>query len=87
MINQLGEPERSECYVVFADEISLFQENYIPSRNVASTHWSFQKYGLTDSGIASVSPGQYLVLTDDFSLTRYLNSLGIDTLNFNNLRA
>lgn len=87
MINQLGEPERSECYVIFANEIGFLQENYVPSQSIASTHWSFQKYGLTDSGIASASPGQYLVLTDDFDLARYLNSLNIDTLNFNNLRA
>jgi len=86
LINQLGEPDRSDCYILFANEVSLFQEAYIRSQEIASADWSFPKYGLTDCGIAKIAPNQYLVLTDDLKLTRYLNSLRIDTLNFNNLK-
>ncbi|MEM8504348.1 MAG: PIN domain-containing protein [Cyanobacteria bacterium P01_D01_bin.1] len=86
LINQLGEPDRSNCYLLFASEVEFFQETYLRSQEVVSTDWSFQRYGLTDCGTAKLASNRYLVLTDDLKLTRYLNSLGVDTLNFNNLK-
>ncbi|MEL6606455.1 MAG: hypothetical protein AAFP20_24970, partial [Cyanobacteria bacterium J06614_10] len=71
LINQLGEPERSGCYEIFANEIGLFQESYLPSREAASIGWPFRKYGLTDSGIIALADNQYLVLTDDLKLACY----------------
>lgn len=87
LINQLGEPERSACYRIFASKIDSLQEFYLPSREVASLDWPFWKYGLTDCGIAVLAQGQYLVLTDDLKAAIYLYGRGIDTINFNNLRA
>ncbi|MGB3571592.1 MAG: PIN domain-containing protein [Phormidesmis sp.] len=86
LINQLDEPDRSECYKVFASGIAFLEETYLPSRDVASSYWPFSKYGLTDCGIAELAQNKYLVLTDDLRVTRYFNDRGIDTVNFNNLR-
>lgn len=86
-MNQLGEPERSKCYSMFANRIHALQEAYIPSREIVSSDWPFLQYGLTDCGIAILSRNQYLVLTDDLKAANYLNSQGVETLNFNNLRS
>lgn len=87
-INQLGEPDRSKCYVLFAEEIKVetVTESFIPSRSVVSTDWDFLKYGLTDCGIAAVAKDRYLVLTDDFNAVHYFYTKGVDTVNFNNIR-
>lgn len=82
---QLNEPERSTCMGLFADEIQEIEEYYIPSRETAKDG-KFQRFGLTDCGIAQISLSQYLVLTDDLPLSAYLSNQGIDTLNFNNIR-
>ncbi len=47
---------------------------------------NFTKYGLTDCGIVTLAKNKYLVLTDDFKLANYLQKVGIDTINFNNIR-
>lgn len=64
LANQIGEPERSQCFAVFAQSVSLFDEHYIESK-VAVTAEKFVKFGLTDCGILSLARDQYLVLTDD----------------------
>jgi rRNA-processing protein FCF1 len=83
--NQLSEPERSQCLTILAKSISLFMENYIPSNEV-SQYIEFTRFGLTDCGIMELARNRYLVLTDDLKLTVHLQSQGIDTVNFNNLR-
>ena len=85
-INQLGEPERSHCYELFARHIDDLRETYIPSASVAVQDWYFYKYGLTDCGIASCARDSYLVLTDDLKAAVYLQSQSVDTINFNNIR-
>ncbi|UBF30507.1 hypothetical protein K9N68_35605 (plasmid) [Kovacikia minuta CCNUW1] len=83
--NQLGEPERSKCLQIFAASMSLFDENYVDSRTVVGRS-EFVRFGLTDCGILEVTQNQYLVLTDDLKLAVHLQSQGIDTVNFNNIR-
>ncbi|CAC5340081.1 MULTISPECIES: hypothetical protein [Planktothrix] len=36
--------------------------------------------------IISLAGDRYLVLTDDLRLAHYLQKIGIDTVNFNNIR-
>ena len=36
--------------------------------------------------IISLARDRYLVLTDDLRLAHYLQKIGIDTVNFNNIR-
>ena len=85
LANQLGEPERSQCLNTFASLISLFDEEYLDSTSI-SNYELFSRFGLTDCGIILLAKDKYLVLTDDLKLHLYLKSLGIDTINFNNLR-
>ncbi|MDF5717483.1 MAG: PIN domain-containing protein [Rhizonema sp. NSF051] len=85
LLNQLGEPERSQCFSIFAQFFNRLDEFYLESKNAASMD-NFNKYGLTDSGIVMLAKNQYLVLTDDFKLANYLQKIGVDTINFNNIR-
>ena len=86
LTNQLGEPERSQCLNIFSILTTKVEEEYIDS-NVVTKHELFTRFGLTDCGIMLLSKNKYLVLTDDLKLHLYLKSLGIDTVNFNNLRS
>jgi len=85
LANQLGEPERSQCLIIFANLISRITEEYMESHLVANQEM-FSRFGLTDCGIMYLAKDKYLVLTDDLKLSLYLKALGIDTINFNNLR-
>lgn len=85
LANQLGEPERSQCFSIFSEIISNMNESYIESRTITNTE-NFAKFGLTDCGILNVARGKYLVLTDDLKLANYLQKVGIDAINFNNIR-
>ena len=84
LINQLGDPDRSKCLSILATEVTKLDEFYIES-NTVSQEEKFTKFGLTDSGIISLAQRKYLVLTDDFKLANYLQSIGVDTVNFNHL--
>ena len=58
LLNKLGEPARE----VFARGLVLLEENYLPSKKIASQDWPFLKYGLTDCGIAGVAQDSILFL-------------------------
>lgn len=85
LANQLGEPERSQCFSIFAQGVARLDECYIESRTAVSME-PFTKFGLTDCGILNLASNQYLVLTDDLKLASYLQKSGIDTINFNHVR-
>lgn len=85
LTNQLGEPERSQCFLIFSQLIPNLNESYIESRTIVNSE-KFVKFGLTDCGILNLARDKYLVLTDDFRLANYLQSVGIDAINFNNIR-
>jgi hypothetical protein len=82
---QLAENLRTDFYRNFAKAIPRFEEHYSSSASIASSA-HFDRFGLTDSGIAGLAKDNYLVLTDDLSLFGYLQNLGIDAINFNHLR-
>lgn len=84
--NQLAEPGRSDYYAEFSKQIDSLDEHYLKSAQI-STRDFFQRFGLTDSGIAELASGKYLVLSDDFKLVTHLQSIGIDAINFNHIRA
>ncbi|MEZ2225699.1 MULTISPECIES: PIN domain-containing protein [unclassified Microcoleus] len=85
LLNQIGEPERSECLKIFAQGIKRLNEVYIESLTAVQVD-KFTKFGLTDVGIIYLGSQGYLVLTDDLKLASYLQKIGIDTINFNNIR-
>jgi hypothetical protein len=85
LVNQIGEPERARCLQVLAQGIPQLSEFYIASATAAKID-KFAKFGLTDCGIIHLAREQYLVLTDDLRLAHYLQNIGIDAVNFNNIR-
>lgn len=82
---QLGEPAKSDYFKKFSSDITLLEEEYMASRDVADMQ-EFVRFGLTDTGIVHLTRGRYLVLTDDFRLSQYLRSAGVDVINFNHIR-
>ncbi|WP_413166419.1 PIN domain-containing protein [Capilliphycus salinus ALCB114379] len=84
-INQLSDPERSECLNALTQAVNQLDESYIKSK-VATQVENFTKFGLTDCGIIHLARDSYLVLTDDLKLANYLQKIGIDAINFNNIR-
>lgn len=83
--NQLSEDFKPTYYSRFSEQITLLNECYVPSQNVASMN-TFARFGLTDCGIEELTRNNYLVLTDDLRLSVHLQTTGIDALNFNHLR-
>ena len=82
---QLAEPARSEYFKNFSSGITLLEEENVASRDIGQMQ-EFAKFGLTDTGIIRLTRGRYLVLTDDFRLSQYLQSVGVDVVNFNHIR-
>ena len=64
LTNQIGEPERSKCFAIFAKLVSEIEEVALSSQEIVKNN-GFIKFGLTDCGILELPKNQYLVLTDD----------------------
>jgi hypothetical protein len=84
LAGQLSGRVKEEFFLRFANGISLFDEHYTCSADIAGTS-AFIKFGLTDAGIVYLKT--HLVLTEDASLAWYLQSQGIDVINFNHIRS
>ncbi len=85
LINQLREPERSQCYRVLAQQMNSLDEFYLESQRISQLE-RFAVFGLTDLSIMQTAKGNYLVLTDDLKFASYLQSMEVDVVNFNNIR-
>jgi rRNA-processing protein FCF1 len=83
--NQLPENIKHSYYSEFEKRLSEMEEHYLVSVEISSLK-HFKKFGLTDSGIIELVKNKYLVLTDDLRLAAYLQTTGIDVINFNNIR-
>ncbi len=88
LANQLGKPERSECFAIFAgfvQNVDILNEYYMKSQEALSAD-KLIKFGLTDSVILTLAQGNYLVLTGELKLANYLHNVEVDVINFNNIR-
>lgn len=85
LLRQLGEPFKTECGTAFGRAIGLLGEHYVPSADTARLD-QFARLGLTDTVIAHLAEGSYLVLTDDLKLASFLQRVPVDVVNFNHLR-
>lgn len=74
-----------ELFVNLRNLTETFSERYIPS--LYAMNEVYQKFGLSDSVICSLSNEGYLVLTDDFPLYGYLSSRGNHVINFSHIRS
>lgn len=82
---KLAKETKSDYSARFAEQVSLLQEDYCASTK-ACGHPFFSKSGLTDAAIMELSAGKYVVITDDFPLSKFLEKMDIPVLNFNHLR-
>jgi len=85
LAGQLRDDVKSRCFAVFARQIELMEEQQLLSADIARSD-EFPRFGLTDAAILKVAQSGRLVLTDDFRLSQYIDSLGLPVLNFNHLR-
>ncbi len=76
---------KEKCFRSFAVAIETFIEVMIPSRD-ASREASFLRFGLTDASIVRAASRSVLVLTMDFALAQYLESIQLAVINFNHIR-
>ena len=83
--NQLPKNLKLSYYSSFATQVLNLEEYFIKSAELTVLP-HFNKFGLTDAGIAELVRGNYLVLTDDLELMSYLQNIHIDVINFNNIR-
>lgn len=83
--NQLPNRLKSAYYTEVATQLTTLVEIPFPSISI-SENAAFLKYGLTDIGIFLIAKDKYLVLTDDFDLSVFLITHGVDAINFNHLR-
>jgi hypothetical protein len=81
----LADKHKILFYKVFLNTIKLLDEHYIESGEIADKA-EFKKFGLTDSTIFYVSQKKYLLITDDFPLSQYIQSKNYDAINFNHIR-
>lgn len=76
---------KQNYFATFATKIDLLDECYVQSTEVGRAP-EFVQFGITDVGIQQLANKTYLVLTDDFRLSQYLQSQSIDTINFAHLQ-
>lgn len=84
--NEIQDRTRVAYYESFARSLTLLNERYIQSTDVAQTPM-FRALGLTDAGVALIAREGLLVLTEDLTLYQYISGAGADALNFNHLRS
>lgn len=76
---------KDEFTAVYKNGIQVLPEHFITSVE-ASSHPKFPRIGLSDSVSMILAKDRWLLLTDDFPLSQYCQSLGVDCINFNHLR-
>ena len=82
---KLPEHIRGDYFRSLTNQIDTLAESYTSSRSLAHSP-SFPRFGLTDSSIIEGPRNKYLVLTDDFRLSKFLERVGQHVINFNHLR-
>ncbi|MEP7287962.1 MAG: PIN domain-containing protein [Chloroflexota bacterium] len=85
LAGQLAEHLKPTFFDRFAMQITRLVEIYTPSVELAALP-QFKRFGLADTGILGLAKNNYLVITQDFRLSQYLQNAAIDVLNFNHIR-
>jgi hypothetical protein len=85
LANSLTGDLRVSFWHVLKSSVTIIREDYVPSGSVLPFR-DCVKFGLTDVGITTLVKGKYLLLTDDFPLSQYFQSIGGDVVNFNHMR-
>ena len=71
----------------FADELTVFEEIYVPTEYIVSQHSRyFPAFGITDLVLYELAKQSFLVLTDDKATWSLIAGNNGSTLNFDQLR-
>lgn len=82
--NQLDKKYKKSYYTFFSKSVQILDERYIPSKIISKSE-KFWQFGLTDTAIEILAYDNYLVLSSDASLCKYLYNKNIDAINFAHL--
>ena len=85
LCGQLPGDIRRRFFTRWSQDIGALVEIYTPSEHLVSRE-GFIDFGVTDAAIEDAAHKGVLVLTDDFRLSGYLDSVGLNAVNFNHLR-
>jgi hypothetical protein len=69
----------------FASVIFQFGEKNAAATDLAAAP-EFTRFGIADTAIALIAPGQFFVLTEEIALYSHLSSKGVDVMNFSHVR-
>jgi rRNA-processing protein FCF1 len=82
---QVAEPARDDIVAAMSRAVDAMKERHVAAIRLVRED-CFIDFGLTDAGIVVAAVKGYLILTDDFPLSNYLATAGLDVINFNHLR-
>jgi len=85
LAGQIGDHVKGGVFAKLAQGVVEFQEEHVSTVEL-TTQPSFVRFGVTDTAVLHHARGRFLVLTDDFPLSQYLQHHGVDVVNFNHLR-
>jgi len=87
LLGQIKEPIRRELYETFATVVELpaVVEKYVGSRDVVRDR-PFQRLGLTDAVLLTLSESDGVLLTADLALYLEAKRAGRDAFNYNHIR-
>lgn len=86
LAGQLSTHFKPDFFTIFAEGITRVDERQVAGKEIAARQ-EFVRFGLTDTALISLAQKSCLVLTTDFPLANYLQSLGMDVINFNHFRS
>jgi hypothetical protein len=69
----------------FADVINRLEERNAAAIDLVATT-QFARFGIADTAITLIAPGQYFVLTEEIALYLHLSANGVDVMNFSHVR-
>lgn len=85
LAGELRDAVKTGVFAKLTAGITLMEEEHAASAELA-VQPSFPRFGLADTAVVHHARGRYLMLTDDFRLSQYLQHEAVDVVNFNHLR-
>ena len=85
-LTKLSGPEHLAVRKLLRSIVEEIDEKYDPAKHLVK-HALFEQFGLADVSVAAICERKVLVLTADVQLQVALESLRLDAINFNHVRA
>jgi hypothetical protein len=84
LANSLPDWRKEEWAEFFGGKLEVIPEEWIPAKSIAAEPSFF--LGLTDAGLGVLATS-HVIITMDFPLSNYLETMRLNVINFNHLRA